>query len=252
MDRPFLRHFWGSQAHRLIVGEGNGQTPPITPICPSATGPGVPTDSPLGGSADRYRGSADAHGFLGGRLPHPRRRDRRQILHLIMNREPLAADLAGDGVARGWFRRRGKGQDFVFGLVHSLPWARRLPPGAALLGMARTVFTARVGPDCTSGWLLVGYLRAPSLASLSAVAVFGAGSCCAPRRSSLSAPRSRDARGGAPTFGPLGGHPLYPQQRRRPGGARVWKLSYGALVWGTRRGPTPTTIPPVGFGRFLV
>src|SRR5712691_7565972 len=129
-------------------------------------------------------------------------------------------------------------------------WFIASPPGAALLGMARTVFTARVGPDCTSGWLLLGYLRGPWLASLSAVAVFGAGSCCAPRRSSLSAPRSRDARGGAPTFCPLGGHPLHPQQRRRRrrGGARVSKLSF----WGTRRGPTPTTIPPVGFGRFLV
>src|SRR5712691_3315108 len=37
------------------------------------------------------------------------------------------------------------------------------PPGAALLGMARTVFTARVGPDCTSAWLRVGYLRGPWL-----------------------------------------------------------------------------------------
>jgi len=110
------------------------------------------------------------------------------------------------------------------------------PPGAAWLGRARTGFTARVGPDCTSAWLRVGYLRGPWLASLSAVAVFGAGSCCAPRRSSLSAPRSRDARGGAPTFCPLGGHPLHPQQRRRrrPGGARVSKLSYGALVAGLR------------------
>src|SRR5712692_6578710 len=51
-----------------------------------------------------------------------------------MNREPLAADLAGDGVARGWFRRGGKGQDFLFGLVHSLPWARRF---AAWGGFAR-------------------------------------------------------------------------------------------------------------------
>src|SRR5712691_3771680 len=102
------------------------------------------------------------------------------------------------------------------------------PPAAAWLGRARTGFTARVGPDCTSAWLRVGYLRGPWLASLSAVAVFGAGSCCAPRRSFLSAPRSLDARGGAPTFCPLGGHPLYPQQRRRPGGARVWKRSYGA------------------------
>src|SRR6266849_10464360 len=122
------------------------------------------------------------------------------------------------------------------------------PPGAALLGMARTVFTARVRPACTSGWLRVGYLRGPWLASLSAVAAFGTGSCCAPRRSSLSAPRSlvgerrRSVRLGATLF--------HPQQRRRrrPGGARVIE----AFLWGTRRGPTHTTIPPVGFGRFLV
>src|SRR5712691_11450194 len=96
--------------------------------------PRVPNRFAAGGSADRYRGSADARGFLGGRLPHPRGRDRRQILHLIMNREPLAADLSGDGVARGWFRRRGKGQDFVFGLVHSLPWARRFAAWGGFAG----------------------------------------------------------------------------------------------------------------------
>src|SRR5712691_11450195 len=62
-------------------------------------------------------------------------------------------------------------------------------------------------PQLGSGWVI---FEARGFASLSAVAVFGAGSCCAPRRSSLSAPRSLDARGGAPTFCPLGGHPLSP------------------------------------------
>src|SRR6266849_9823876 len=123
----------------------------------------------------------------------------------------------------GGFGGAGKGRTFFSVWFIAFLGPGGSPPGAAWLGRARTGFTARVGPDCTSAWLRVGYLRGPWLASLSAVAVFGAGACCAPRLSSLSAPRSRDARGGAPTFCPLGGHPLHPQQRRRRrrGGARV-------------------------------
>src|SRR5712691_2170198 len=244
MDRPFLRHFWGSQAHRLIVGEGNGQTPPITPICPSATGPGVPTDSPLGGSADRYRGSADAHGFLGGRLPHPRRRDRRQILHLIMNREPLAADLAGDGVARGWFRRRGKGQDFVFGLVHSF---------AAWGGFARH------GADGVhrSCWTRL-YLRlAPAGLSSRPVACQPVRGRCLRRRillrpSSLLpfGPAHPRCSWGSADVLSAWGPPSSPPAAETPAAGR--RSSIEAFLLGTRRGPTHTTIPPVGFGRFLV
>src|SRR5712691_11195993 len=180
--------------------------------------PRVPTDSPLGGSADRYRGSADARGFLGGRLPHPRGRDRRQILHLIMNREPLAADLAGDGVARGWFRRRGKGQDFLFGFVHSLPWARRF---AAWGGFARH------GADGVhrSRWTRL-YLRlAPGGLSSRPVACQPVRGRCLRHRillrpSSLLPFGAAQPRGGAPTFGPLGGHPLSPPAAETPAAGR--------------------------------
>src|SRR5712691_7001947 len=148
----------------------------------------------------------------------------------------------------GGFGGAGKGRTFFSVWFIAFLGPGGSPPWAALLGMARTVFTARVGPDSTSGWLRVGYLRGPWLASLSAVAVFGAGSCCAPRRSSLSAPRSLDARGGAPTFCPLGGPSSLPPAASAAGR----RSSMEAFLWGTRRGLTHTTIPPVGFGRFLV
>src|SRR6266852_5911189 len=57
----------------------------------------------------------------------------------------------------GGFGGAGKGRTFFSVWFIAFLGPGGSPPGAALLGMARTVFTARVGPDCTSGWLRVGY-----------------------------------------------------------------------------------------------
>src|SRR6266852_8762272 len=124
------------------------------------------------------------------------------------------------------------------------------PPGAALLGMARTVLSARVGPDCTSGWTPGGLSSRP-------VACQPVRRRCLRRRillrpSSLlpfGAAQQRCSWGSADVLSAWG-PPSSPPAAETPAAGR--RSSIEAFLLGTRRGPTHTTIPPVGFGRFLV
>src|SRR6266849_4827083 len=151
----------------------------------------------------------------------------------------------------GGFGGAGKGRTFFSVLfIDSLPWARRF---AALGGFAGH------GADGVhrSRWTRL-YLRlAPGGLSSRPVACQPVRRRCLRRRillrpSSLipfGAAQPRCSWGSADVLSAWG-PPSSPPAAETPAAGR--RSSIEAFLLGTRRGPTHTTIPPVGFGRFLV
>src|SRR5713101_4740967 len=142
----------------------------------------------------------------------------------------------------GGFGGAGKGRTFFSVWFIAFLGPGGSPPGAAWLGMAGTVFTARLAPGGLSSRPVACQpvrrrcLRRRILLRPSSLLPFGAA-------------QPRCSWGSADVLSAWG-PPSSPPAAETPAAGR--RSSIEAFLLGTRRGPTHTTIPPVGFGRFLV